>query len=73
MESSAPMLFAVSTIGGFVIGLSVLAYVVLLISLGITSIRHGHWIMFIVGIFLPFFWLIGALMAPTTAAQARRT
>jgi hypothetical protein len=37
-------------------------YVVLLITLGILSIRKGHWIMFIVGLFLPIFWLIGALM-----------
>ena len=41
-------------------------YVVLLITLGILSIRKGHWVMFIVGLFLPIFWLIGALM------QARR-
>ena len=32
------------------------------ISLGIISIRKGHWVMFIVGVFLPIFWLIGALM-----------
>ncbi len=37
-------------------------YVVLLITLGILSIRKGHWVMFIVGLFLPIFWLIGALM-----------
>ncbi len=24
--------------------------------------REGHWVMFIIGFFLPFFWLIGALM-----------
>jgi hypothetical protein len=39
-------------------------YLVLLITLGIMSIRKGHWIMFIVGIFLPLFWIIGALMSP---------
>jgi len=37
-------------------------YLVLLITLGIMSIRKGHWVMFIVGIFIPIFWLIGALM-----------
>ena len=26
------------------------------------SIQKGHWVMFIIGFFLPFFWLIGALM-----------
>ena len=49
--------------GGFV-GLGVL-YVVLLLVLGLTSIKKGHWIMFLIGIFLPLFWLIGALLPPT--------
>ena len=39
-------------------------YVVLLITLGIISIRKGHWVMFFVGIFLPIFWLVGALLPP---------
>lgn len=37
-------------------------YVVLLITLGIISIRKGHWVMFIIGLFVPLFWLIGALL-----------
>jgi hypothetical protein len=37
-------------------------YVVLLISLGILSIRKGHWVMFLIGLFIPIFWIIGALM-----------
>jgi hypothetical protein len=39
-------------------------YVVLLLTLGIITIRKGHWVMFIIGIFLPLFWIIGALMPP---------
>jgi hypothetical protein len=46
-------------------------YVVLLITLGIFTIRKGHWIMFIVGIFFPLFWLIGAVLPPTRAAYER--
>jgi hypothetical protein len=65
------MLLATSTFGGFLIGVSAFLYVVLLITLGITSIRKGHWIMFIVGLVLPIFWVIGALMPPTIAAQSR--
>jgi hypothetical protein len=49
--------------GGFV-GLGIL-YLVLLLVLGIMSIRKGHWIMFIIDIFIPIFWLIGALLPPT--------
>jgi len=37
-------------------------YVVLLIWLGIRTLRRGHWVMFIVGIFIPLFWIIGALI-----------
>ena len=43
-------------------GLLAVLYIVLLITLGVMTIRKGHWVMFIVGIFLPLFWIIGALM-----------
>ena len=46
-------------------------WVVLLITLGITSLRKGHWIFFLIGIPIPVFWVIGALMPPTPAAAAR--
>jgi len=45
-------------------------YIVLLITLGIISIRKGHWIMFIIGIFIPLFWIIGALLPRTGAREA---
>jgi len=37
-------------------------YVVLLITIGIICLRKGHWVMFIVGLFIPLFWLIGAVI-----------
>lgn len=37
-------------------------YFVLLITLGIICLRKGHWVMFIIGLFLPLFWLIGAVI-----------
>ena len=37
-------------------------YIVLLITLGIISLRKGHWVMFIIGLFIPLFWLIGAVL-----------
>ena len=37
-------------------------YFVLVVTLGVMTLRKGHWFMFIVGFFLPFFWLIGAIM-----------
>ena len=49
----------------FVIG--GILYFILLVTLGIMSIRKGHWVMFIIGIFIPIFWIIGALMPPKRA------
>jgi hypothetical protein len=51
-------------VSGISIGLGGLLYVILLVTLGIMAIRKGHWIMFIIGIVIPIFWLIGALMPP---------
>jgi hypothetical protein len=45
-------------------------YIVLLVSLGLTTLRKGHIALFIVGIFFPLLWIIGALMAPTPGAAA---
>jgi hypothetical protein len=61
------MLLAVSA--PLVTGLGII-YVVLLITLGILSIRKGHWIMFIIGLFIPIFWIIGALLPPTGGASS---
>jgi hypothetical protein len=43
----------------FILGI---VYIVLLVTLGIMSIRKGHWVMFIIGLFIPIFWLVGALL-----------
>jgi hypothetical protein len=64
------MLFAIST-GG--VALIAGIYLVLLITLGIMSIRKGHWVMFLIGIFLPLFWIIGALMPPKNAGRGSAT
>jgi hypothetical protein len=39
-------------------------YLVLLITLGVLSLRKGHWVMFVVGLFLPLFWLTGTMLPP---------
>jgi hypothetical protein len=54
-------LFADATGGPFIVLWGAI-YLVLLITLGILALRKGHWIMFIIGIFLPLFWLIGAML-----------
>jgi len=50
-----------STGSGFV-AIWAIVYVALLVTLGIMSIRRGHWVMFLIGLFIPLFWLIGALL-----------
>lgn len=55
------MVLALSTPFG---GALAIVYVILLVTLGLTSIKKGHWIMFLVGIPIPIFWLIGALLPP---------
>ena len=52
---------AVST-GG--IGAFAVIYILLFLILGLRSIKHGHWIMFLIGIPIPIFWIIGGLMPP---------
>jgi hypothetical protein len=39
-------------------------WLVLAITLGVLCLRKGHWVMFIVGIFIPLFWVIGAVIPP---------
>ena len=45
-------------------------YLVLVFTLGMMTLRKGHGWMFFFGIFMPLFWLIGALIGPTRAAEA---
>jgi hypothetical protein len=54
-------MIADTTSGPFIVLWSAI-YLVLLITLGVLSLRKGHWVMFIIGIFIPLFWLIGALL-----------
>ncbi len=47
-------------------------YLVILVTLGLTTLRKGHVVLFIVGIIFPFLWLIGAVIAPTPRAAGAR-
>jgi hypothetical protein len=42
--------------------LAFLLWLVLFIWLGVRTLRHGHWVMFLVGLIFPIFWIIGALI-----------
>ncbi|HEX4526446.1 MAG TPA: hypothetical protein VH108_06855 [Gaiellaceae bacterium] len=42
-------------------GLGAFIYIVLVITLGLTTLRKGHWVLFFLGFPFPLFWLFGAL------------
>jgi hypothetical protein len=48
-------------------GFGIFLYIVLMIVLGLSCLRKGHWVMFILGFFLPLFWIIGAIIPPVRA------
>lgn len=52
-----------STLGAMNVGFTVgIIWLVLLVTLGVICLRKGHWVMFIIGLFIPLFWLIGAVI-----------
>jgi hypothetical protein len=45
-------------------------YIALWVTLGMTTLRKGHTALFWIGIIFPVLWIVGAIMAPTPAAEA---
>jgi hypothetical protein len=45
-------------------------YIVLLVSLGMTTLRKGHTALFWIGIIFPVLWIVGAIMQPTRGVAA---
>jgi hypothetical protein len=54
----------------FVWFLLAVLYLTALIVLGLTTLRKGHTALFWFGIIFPVLWIVGALMAPTSAVTA---
>ena len=46
---------------GLSIGLGIL-YLVLLFTVMVMTFRKGHWVLGIIGFFIPITWLIGAIL-----------
>ncbi len=57
-----------STIFGLLL---VVVYIMLFITLALTTLRWGHILLFWVGIIFCL-WIIGAIMSPTARAEERR-
>jgi hypothetical protein len=47
-------------------------YFVILLTLGLTTWRKGHMVLFWIGIIFPILWLIGAVIGPSPRAAAAR-
>jgi hypothetical protein len=47
-------------------------YLVLLWTVGIATLRRGHYALFFIGIVLPVVWIVGALIPPTADVIAAR-
>jgi hypothetical protein len=47
----------------------VIFYFALLISLGMSTFRKGHYLLFWVGLVFPVLWIVGAVMSPTPRAE----
>jgi hypothetical protein len=46
-----------------------IVYLACLVFFGLTTFSKGHYWLFWIGIFLPFLWIIGAMLAPTAEAS----
>lgn len=53
----------------FLLAFLVVIYLTCIFTVALVTFRNGHWIMGILGIFFPIFWLIGAILPPTEAAR----
>ena len=49
--------------------LLVVLYIALFVSLGMSTFRKGHQVLFWVGIIFPVLWIVGAIMPPTARAE----
>ena len=50
------------------IGFYAVLWLVLMIWLGLRTLRNGHGWLFFFGIFLPILWIFGAFMRPANAS-----
>jgi hypothetical protein len=39
-------------------------YLALIFILGVQTIQNGRWVLFVLGLFLPILWIVGAILPP---------
>jgi hypothetical protein len=47
-------------------------YLAALISLGVSTLRRGHVVLFCLGVVFPVLWIVGALMGPSPRVAGAR-
>jgi hypothetical protein len=52
------------------IGLGIL-YLVLLFTVALITFRKGHWVLGLIGIFIPILWVLGAILPPRRGSSYR--
>jgi hypothetical protein len=45
------------------VGLGII-YIFLLVVLGVKTFQNRHWVLFVLGFFVPFVWIVGAMLPP---------
>ena len=50
-----------------------LVYLLLLVFVGFRTLNNGHTLLFIVGLFFPLIWFLGAFGGPTHGEAASRS
>jgi hypothetical protein len=60
-----------SGVGWFLsIGLGIL-YLVLLFTVALITFRKGHWVLGLIGIFIPIVWILGAILPAKRGSSYR--
>jgi hypothetical protein len=61
-----------SALGWFFTAFFMALYLVLLFTLAVVTFRKGHWVLGLIGIFIPLLWLVGAVL-PARPGRAYST
>ncbi len=54
-----------STLEYILVAILLVIYITCLFTVCVVTFKNGHWILGILGIFFPIFWLIGVTLPPT--------
>ncbi len=57
-----------SFLEGLLLAILFVIYVTCIFTVAVITFRNGHWLLGILGIFFPLFWLIGVVIPPTEEA-----